>query len=147
MYDYSWFCLPLALRAIKGSTPNVQLSHNNPMPCEPWIGLIQFPVKHYVTFIIHRQQLCILSKLDNLLVVEFSGRVLPLLNTLLGYQIQHVLVSVRLRLLRWYTRNCLLNSPTSLNSAFGCSLMLMFYTLTSAWYPCCIPYPLCGVAT
>lgn len=72
---------------------------------------------------------------------------LPLLNTLLGYQIQHAPVSFRLRLLRWYTWNCLLNSPTSLNSAFGCSLMLMFYTLTSAWYPCCIPYPPCGVAT
>lgn len=73
-----------------------------------------------------------------------SGRVLPLLDTLLKYQIQHAPVSVRLRLLRWYMRFCLLNSPTSLNSVLGCSLVLMFYTLTSAWYPCCTPNPLCG---
>ncbi len=43
--------LPPALRAVKGSTPNVRLSHNNPQPCEFWIGLIRFPVKHYGSYL------------------------------------------------------------------------------------------------
>ena len=74
--------------------------------------------------------------IQNTEVCYCSGRVLPLLNTLLRYQIQHAPVSFRLRLLGLYMRFCLLNSPTSLNSVLGCGLVLMFYTLTSAWYPC-----------
>ena len=52
--------LPPALRAVKGSTPNVRLSHNTPNPCEPRDGFIHLRVKHYDTFITHRQQLCVI---------------------------------------------------------------------------------------
>jgi hypothetical protein len=56
--DYSWFYLPPALRAVKGSTPNVRLSHNNPQPCESWTGSIRLPVEHYGSIINSWRQLC-----------------------------------------------------------------------------------------
>lgn len=96
----STVCLASNTRAL---TPYVRLSHNTPLPCELWNGLIQLPVKHYVTFIIHRQQLC-LSVFFTIRKLYCSGRVLPLLNGILSHQIQHDLMSVRLRLLRLSTR-------------------------------------------
>lgn len=55
-------CLANSTRAL---TPYVQLPHNTPRPCESQNGLIQRTVKHYDTFITHRQQLCFNYHLPN----------------------------------------------------------------------------------
>lgn len=101
-------------------TPYVRLSHNTLQPCGSQDGLIRRTVKHYDTFITHRQQLCVSKSMVSHSNMCCSGRALPLLDNLLGYQIQHDPVSVRLQLLGWYIRNHLFNGPDSLNNALGC---------------------------